>query len=103
MKIDGLEELQNSLKELQQNAKSFEGEQEIPFEKLFSHEFLLKNSTFKSFEEFSSGEIFENYDSFEDIPDNELDKYISDNSSFNTWEDFSAEAIQDYVAKQLGF
>ena len=40
---------------------------------------------------------------FEQIPEKDLDKLVSKSTPFNTWKDMLAKAMNEYVAKKLGF
>ena len=93
----------NKLKKLQRDIKKLEGKNTIPFNEMFNDSFLRKYSKFENHEDFINREIFKTYDSLEDIPDDEMDKFISENSKFDTWEKFLGKASEEYVAKKLGF
>lgn len=103
MKIDGLKEFQKQLKDMEKAAKELEGEQEVPFSELFTDSFLRKYTDFSSFEEFESQEIFDKYPSFEEIPDKEMDEFVSSNTKFSDWEDMLGTAGTEYAARKLGF
>lgn len=49
-KANGFEDLQRDLRKLQQNARRLNGRQQIPFDKLFTRSFMLKNTHFSSIE-----------------------------------------------------
>ncbi|RIJ65503.1 hypothetical protein [Rummeliibacillus sp. POC4] len=103
MKIDGFDELSAELNNLQKNAEELSGTNEIPLEGLLTDEFLTQNSTFTSYDQFIKGEIFTKYASLEEIPDSEIDQYITSNSQYASWEDFLGNATEEFVAKSLGF
>ncbi len=76
----------------------------ISFNILFSDKFMRKYTTFNSFNEMTkkSGFKLETEEDFERISDNELDLFIKNNSSFNSWEDMIQEAVNNHFAEQLG-
>ena len=39
----------------------------------------------------------------ESIDDNKLDKFISSNTNFDSWEDMKSAAGSEWAAKKLGF
>ncbi|WP_456273622.1 hypothetical protein [Bacillus sp. AK031] len=103
MKIDGLKEFQKQLKDMEKAAKELEGQQDVPFTELFTDSFLRKYTDFSSFEEFENQEIFNKYPTFEDIPDDEMDDFVSSNTQFPNWEDMLGTAGTEYAARKLGF
>lgn len=102
-KIDGLQELENTLDELQEKAEDLEQKDSVRLDELISDDFLRTNTKFQSFDEFAGHEIFKQYDAFEDIPQNDLDAVIEGNSSFSTFNELLEHATQDYIRRQLGF
>ena len=76
----------------------------VSFNILFSDKFMRKYTTFNSFNEMiiKSGFKLETEEDFEKISDNELDLFIKNSSSFNSWEDMIQEAVNNHFAEQLG-
>ncbi|WP_430494087.1 hypothetical protein [Rossellomorea marisflavi] len=103
LKIDGLKEFQKQLKDIEKAAEELDGEHEVPLHELFTDSFLRKNTKFSSYEDFDSQEIFEKYSTFEDIPDKELDEFVSTNTNFSGWGDMLDTAATEYASRKLGF
>lgn len=103
MKLTGFDDFQKRLDEIAKNAQELEGQNEVPFSELFTDIFLKKHTDFDSFEAFENAPIFNQYDSFEAIPDLEFDIFIKENSKFNNWEEMYSKASEDYIVKKLGF
>ncbi|USK61299.1 hypothetical protein [Peribacillus asahii] len=103
MKIKGMKELQNQLKNMEKAAKELNGTHNIPFEELFTDSFLRKHTTFTSFDDFENQEIFNKYPTIEEIPDEEMDQFVSAKTNFSNWDDMLGEASVEYAAKKLGF
>ncbi|WP_137290881.1 hypothetical protein [Natronorubrum halophilum] len=103
--IDGLDELQDQLEGMAETAEELDGENEIPFDELFTDGFMQQYTDFESFDELleKSQWNVESEDDFLSIPDDEFDMYIADQTSFNSWEQMYGEAAENYIAKQLGF
>lgn len=104
-KVNGLDELQKQLKQMERAAKKLNGKQEIPFSKLFTPAFMRKYTSFSSFDELMEAGGFhaETSEEFEAIPDAPFDAHVAATTKFSSWEDMLGEATEQYVAKQLGF
>lgn len=42
-------------------------------------------------------------ESFDKMPDATLDKHVSENTKFSTWEEMQNKALEEYVTRQIGF
>ena len=96
MKINGFNELQKGTEELAAT-------KEVALKELFTDDFLRKHTDFQSFEDFDSQKIFETYKTIKEIPDDEMDTFIVDNSKFESWQVMIDTATSEYAIKKLGF
>ena len=103
MKINGFNELQDRLKQMQKGAEELSATKEVTLTELFTDEFLRKHTDFQSFKDFDSQKIFETYKTIEEIPDDEMDTFIVDNSKFESWQVMIDTAASEYTIKKLGF
>jgi hypothetical protein len=103
MEIKGMKEFQNELKRMKKAAQELNGEHQVPLSELLTDDFLRKNTSFQSFNEFEQQEIFTKYSSFEEIPDDELNALISAKTNFSNWTEMLEEAVSEYTFKKLGF
>lgn len=105
IKLDGFDELSKQLKQMQKSAEELEEGQSISFVDLFHEGFMNKYTKFLSIDEFfdNSPFEFESNEDFDKIDENELDKYVVENTDFSSWEDMLGTAGQEHIAKQLGF
>ena len=103
-KIDGLDELQNQLKKMEQGAKELGEKKQLSFAELFPNSFMQKYTSFSSIDDlFTSGGFnAESQDAFEAIPESDLDKHIAATSIFKTWDDMLQTATNQYISKKLG-
>lgn len=78
-------------------------EGKISFPDLFPPEFMAQYSNFGTIEELfeKSGFKVESAADFEDIPDNEWEAYISQNTRFSSWEDMQKTAGNALVQRTL--
>lgn len=104
-KVDGFDELENELNQLQKKANELEETNDVPFSELFSASFMKECSSFSSIYELleAGGFKAESEEEFESIPEYELDKHIAAATKFNSWEDMLGEAVSQYTFKKLGF
>lgn len=93
------------LKNLEKKAKEISGENSIPANETFTSQFLSKHSNFTSFDDLleKSPFIIKNQEDFKNIPDAEWEKFITDNTDFESWKDMKVEAAKEWTVKKLGF
>lgn len=103
--IDGLDDLQKRLEEMQDAAREIDGENEIPLVELFPPSFMQKYTDFQDIEEFfdQSPWNVESQDDLEAIPQQEFDSYVSDTTQFDSGEEMQGKAVEEWAAKELGF
>jgi hypothetical protein len=102
MEIKGMKEFQKELKNMARAAKELQGDHQVPLHELLTDAFLRKHTSFNSFAEFEQQEIFSKYSSFEEIPDDELNAFVSANTKFSNWTEMLEEAVAEYTFKKLG-
>ena len=103
--FSGFDELMNRLETMQKAAEELEGTHTVNFEELFTSNFMESYTQHASFDEFlqAGGFIVNSQEDFESIPDEEFNTYVSSASSFDSWEEMQAAAVETYVSKKLGF
>lgn len=103
--IDGLDELQDQLEGMKNAAEELDGENEIPFDELFTRSFMEPRTDFETFDELLEESMWEvnSEEDFLAIPDDEFDEYIAEHTIFDDWESMYTKATEKWVAKQLGF
>lgn len=103
-KFDGLDELIDELEDLQSKAENLDG-MEVSFEELFNKSFMERYTKFSTFEDLLLAGNFkvESEEDFLAIPDDVFDLHISQNTSFDDWEDMLSKAQEEYIAKELDF
>ncbi|KKB34139.1 hypothetical protein [Bacillus thermotolerans] len=105
IKGTGFKGLGKELNKLAENAKKLEEGQSVTFTELFTERFMSKYTRFTSIEEFFEKSPFEvqTNEDFDKINKAELDKYVSENTQFSSWENMLGEAGKEHIARQLGF
>ncbi len=103
VKISGFDELEKKLKNIAEKAENISGR--IPFDILFNADFMKKYTKFTSMSEMLEKSEFEvkNAEDFSKIPEDEWDKYVKENTSFENWDAMKVQAGKLYVKKELGF
>lgn len=103
VQIEGLDELQDKLNDLQNRAESLDGENEVPMDELFTPGFMQTHTRFDSLEEFfaESPWTVETQQDFKQIPTRKFDEYVNENTGFNDWDAMLAAAGREWVTRQL--
>lgn len=104
-KITGLDKMQKHLKQLQNNANDLANTERVPFDELFTEEFMMQYTNCRTFDEFLEigGFQVNSQEDFENIDDVEFDTHVKKNSNFSTWQIMLDTAFESYVTKKLGF
>jgi hypothetical protein len=88
---------------MQHALKELDGSDEIPLEDLFPDEFIREHTKFSTVDDFLNRVNLSRTDYVENIPEDELDNMIDQNTDFNDWEQMKSIAEQEYVANKLKF
>ena len=107
VKIDGIKEIQDMLKNREKKIKEIGESGEIPLDEIITTEFMKKHTKYDNFADFiissklvpPDTEIITN-EIFETIPDKEFDDYIADNTPFKSWNEMLETAFDEYITKQ---
>lgn len=91
------------LKRMQENLKKVDGTHTYTFKELFNDEFVSQHTRFSNISDFlePSGLDFSSQEAFRNIDTNALDKYISENSNFSSWEEMKSVAGKQIIEKQI--
>lgn len=102
-RIDGLDELQSALQQLQNRVQELAGTHEVPLSDLLSREFLQGHTSFSSFDELlkAGGFHADTTEEFEAIPETELDAHVARCSAFSTWHEMLEEAAAEYFQRRF--
>lgn len=94
--FDGLNKLNDKIKELKETS-------EVSFGVLFNESFISKHSKFSNLDELcrASGFKMETKEDFLAIPDEEWNKFISENTSFNNWEEMQKSAFTEFLKNKM--
>lgn len=95
--ITGLDEARKNLEKL-----AAIGDR-ISFTDMFTPQFISKHSNFETVEDFfqKSGFKIESQSDFEAIPDDEWETFITQNTSFGSWEDMQKSAFNSVIEEAL--
>ena len=94
----GFDELQNELEQLQKDAEALDGKS-VSFYEMFPSSFMKKYTNFQDTDSFfdASGFDAETNESFDKIPEYELDSFVAANSRFSSWEKMLSVATEFYL------
>lgn len=99
LEIDGLDKTLNKLKRIEKNSKQIDGKKiTVPLKELVNDQFVQKNTKFRNLDEMveKSGYELEDFGELK-----EVDRFISQNSRFSSWEELRSKAISECGMKQI--
>lgn len=99
LEIDGLDKTLNKLKRIEKNSKQIDGKKiTVPLKELVNDQFVQKNTKFRNLDEMveKSGYELEDFGELK-----EVDRFISQNSRFSSWEELRSKAISEWGMKQI--
>lgn len=104
MTIKGLDELSKKLDKLAKNAEELDGTHNVSLTDVLTSGFISEHTRFANLDELfeAGGFKFNTQEEFEAIPEDELDRFIQSESSFDSWQDMLGAAGQTWAAKKLG-
>jgi hypothetical protein len=94
----------SGLDKLERKLKKLDGTHDVPYNELFNATFMYRYTQHSTIDEFfnAGGFEFETKEKFEEIPEEELDKFVQAATKFNTWQEMTIKAGERWVAKELG-
>ncbi|QHI17222.1 hypothetical protein [Acinetobacter haemolyticus] len=98
-----MKENYNGLKKLSENAKKLAGQTEVSFGEIFNEGFIQANTDFESIDDLfmKAGFNVETKEDFENIPQEDIDSFVRDNTNFEDFNAMYKSATTEYVKKQL--
>ena len=105
VRMTGFDDLQRQLKQMERAAKKLNGTHEVPYSKLFTPDFMRKNTKCKSFNDILQACGLNEYtqEAFDELDEKLLDQQIRKLTKFRSWEEMQQKAMDAYITKQLGF
>jgi hypothetical protein len=99
LEIKGLDEL----KSLQKRLEELKGTHQVPFNEVFSPDFMIEFTDFTSIDEMfeASGFKAETEEDFAAIPDDEFDVFVVRTTRFASWDEMRAEAGKRWTRNKL--
>lgn len=91
------------LDQLLKNAKEMEGAHQVKLTDTLNPEFVSSHSKFSDLEDLfaASGFKIDSPEDFAAIPDDEWDKFISENTDFTSWEEMQRSGGIEYMKAKL--
>lgn len=98
-------EFERSMKKFDKGLEELEKHPGVSLGELFNSRFMQKHTDCTSIDDFleQSGFDCSSVESFEAIPEADMDEYVRNHTSFKSWQEMLAEADGEYLAKKLGF
>jgi hypothetical protein len=97
MKIKGLDQAINRLKDLEKNAQELDGTHSLPASQLLTPRFMQRYTNFPTFDAMleASGFRAETQAEFDAISDDKWDAFIASRTRFSDWQSMLSEAAKE--------
>lgn len=103
--MEGFDELERNLDDLQSRAEELDGENKVRLDELLNETFMANHTNYTNLDEMINGSEFEfeTDEEFEEILETEeWDTFIESNSVFENWDDMIEKALAEWTAENLG-
>lgn len=98
--LDGMDDLDKLFQKLVANPEDFDKDHTIPFDDLFTDDFMQAKTNFATFDEFVRQSGFD-MTQFPNIDEDALDLFITENTKFSNFRDMLSTAEDVQAAKQV--
>ena len=104
MTVEGLDELNDELERLEENARELDGTHDVPLTELFNPRFMHKYTDFESFGDMieQSKWTVESQQDFEAIPGRQFDMYVRERTQFSDSDEMLDVAAEEWIASEMG-
>lgn len=101
--MNDINESIKQLRKIQENLKKVDGTHTYTFKEIFNDDFVSSHTKYSNISDFleASGLDFSSQEAFQNIDIEKLDKYISENSDFVSWEEMKSVAGKLITKKQI--
>jgi hypothetical protein len=97
--IEGLEEFEKKLKELQDKLDRLEYEHEVPLSEVLSDDFISRHTPYASATALFAAGGFRTGE----VQEDKMDAFVRSVSKFQSWQDLVNAAAKEWSSKKLGF
>lgn len=98
-----MDDLTKQLNKMASGAKKLEQKETLSFGEIFTDSFAQRNTSFNTMSDFWHGAGIHSTEDYDAYPDYKLDQFVKSHSHFSTFEEMFNEAVNTYIAHQLGF
>ena len=104
MKIEGLDNLQRKLNDLQRRAHNLNGTHSVPVSELLTPSFMQRFTNFANFDAMVSASGFKagTQAEFDAIPNDKWNAFVASTTLFPNWKSMLNEAVNEWTKRQLG-
>lgn len=100
MQLTGIDDFPGAIEGL---TDQVEGVEELGREDVFPDSWIQSHTEHDSLQAFVDAGFDDQYDTFEEIPDEEFDEWVARETQFSDWADMQTAAGQAWLQRQLGF
>lgn len=98
IKFKGLDKVHQRLDQLQKNAESISGKNEVPFTELFLDSFMLANTDFPNFQQMLDASGIEDN---EEIRGEAWNSFVVAHTRFASWDEMFKAASNEWITRKL--
>lgn len=92
----------SGLKKLQKNMENFsKTSNNVPLNQLFTNDFMRKNTNFTNSDDFFNACNIHTDEDLKQIPDSEIDKFVSLYTKFSSWQEMLNASAVEYTKNKL--
>jgi hypothetical protein len=104
IRIEGLDQLQRKLEDLERRARSLSGEHAVTFDEIFPQSFMRRHTHYQTIQEMLDASPWKvkNQADFAAIPDAPWDEFVQKSTRFRSWKEMQETAAEEYFARKLG-
>ncbi|NPV63624.1 MAG: hypothetical protein HPY61_13555 [Methanotrichaceae archaeon] len=99
-----VEDIIQKFEQIKRNVEENSGEHVIPFNNLFTSEFMNNYTDFDSIDNLIRSSCFpiRSSEDIENLPSDEWNRYIQKHTRFSSWDEMVQTAAKEYFAKKIG-
>lgn len=99
MQLTGIDDFSGGLEDITDRVPGVEG---VDRGDLYPDSWIQSHTGYDALQEFVDAGFDDQYDAFEEIPDDEWDAWVDSETQFSDWEAMQTAARQAWLQRQLG-
>ncbi|HBN36699.1 MAG TPA: hypothetical protein DD398_01025 [Lactobacillus johnsonii] len=101
IEIKGLDAMQKRLKKIAENTQKVTNKGSLSFDEIFTDSFMRTYTKSSSLDEFFADLNVHNANDFKKLPQEQLDRKVQAETSFNSFKEMQSKAASEYFGKAI--